>query len=118
MYNAADNALKSGSPVTAFYNVGAGNVGLIRAISETTGNRPFCVVHELVAHSKKALIDNHIDLVIDQRPDVEVNRAFALLRALIDKRELPPMPDLMPTIYVQDNLPADTLNDAMEAQTT
>lgn len=118
LYNAAGNALKSGSPVTAFYNVGAGNVGLIRAISETTGNRPFCVVHELVAHSKKALIDNHIDLVIDQRPDVEVNRAFALLRALIDKRELPPMPDLMPTIYVQDNLPADTLNDAMEAQTT
>ncbi|WP_417588867.1 LacI family DNA-binding transcriptional regulator [Pararhodobacter oceanensis] len=112
----ATNALQSGASVTAFYNVGAGNVGLIEAISTSPRARPFCVVHELVAHSKQALIDNHIDLVIDQRPDVEVNRAFALLRALIDDRELPPMPDLMPTIYVRDNLPADTLNDAMEAQ--
>ncbi|PJI92663.1 LacI family transcriptional regulator [Yoonia maricola] len=118
LYEAACGALQAGSSVTAVYNVGAGNVGLIKAISKTSGTRPFCVVHELVAHSKQALIDNHINLVIDQRPDVEVNRAFALLRALIDDRAMPPMPDLMPTIYVRDNLPADTLNTVMKAQTT
>jgi LacI family transcriptional regulator len=117
MYEAACSALQSGTSVTALYNVGAGNVGLIKAIKETAATRPFCVTHELVAHSKQALIDNHIDLVIDQRPDIEVNRAFALLRALIDQREMPPMPDLMPTIFVRDNLPADTFNDAMEDQT-
>ncbi len=116
--DAARHALRAERPVSAFYNVGAGNVGLIEAIRETTSSRPFCVVHELVAHSKQALIDNHIDLVIDQRPDVEVNRAFALLRALIDERELPPMPDLVPTIYVRDNLPAETFKPAMETQTT
>ncbi len=116
--SAARHALQKEQTVSAFYNVGAGNVGLVDAIRETYVNRPFCVVHELVAHSRQALIDNHIDMVIDQRPDVEVNRAFALLRALIDKRELPPMPDLMPTIYVRDNLPANTFKPAMETQTT
>ncbi len=116
--DAANSALQADQPVSAFYNVGAGNVGLIQAIRETPGSRPFCVVHELVAHSKQALIDNHIDLVIDQRPDVEVNRAFAQLRALIDRREPPPAPDLMPTIYVQDNLPANTFNSATDTQIT
>lgn len=114
LYDAACTALKAAPPITAFYNVGAGNVGLIKAITTAADKRPFCVVHELVAHSKQALIDNQIDLVIDQRPDVEVNRAFAKLRALIDGREPPPMPDLMPTIYVRDNLPADLFNDAMD----
>lgn len=114
LHAAASTILHDGSDVSAFYNVGAGNSGLIDAIAKASAARPFCVVHELVARSKQALIDNHIDLVIDQRPDVEVNRAFAILRALIDEREPPPMPDLMPTIYVRDNLPADSLNHAME----
>ena len=102
--------------LTALYNVGAGNSGLIAALQEGQGTRPFCVVHELVAHSRQALLERHIDLVIDQRPDVEINRAFTVLRALIDQKELPPMPDLVPTIYVRDNLPADTLTDKMKAK--
>ena len=108
LYAAAREILQADEPFTALYNVGAGNVGLIGAIAEVTGERPFCVVHELVAHSRQALLDHHIDLVIDQRPDVEVNRAFASLRALIDGRELPPEPNLMPTIYVRDNVPDGT----------
>jgi LacI family transcriptional regulator len=104
--------------LTALYNVGAGNSGLIAALREAQAKRPFCVVHELVAHSRQALLDQNIDLVIDQRPDVEINRAFTVLRALIDQKELPPMPDLVPTIYVRDNLPADTLSDKMKAQDT
>jgi len=102
--------------ITALYNVGAGNSGLVKAISAAQTDRPFCVVHELVAHSRQALQDGLIDLVIDQRPDVEISRAFTVLRALIDERDFPPMPDLMPTIYVQDNLPADPLSDMMKAK--
>ncbi len=113
----ADDLLMQHPGTTALYNVGAGNSGLIRSIAGAAGQRPFCVVHELVPHSRQALIDGHIDLVIDQRPDVEINRAFTVLRALIDERDPPPMPDLMPTIYVQDNLPADPLNDLMKAKT-
>ncbi|HBB83820.1 MAG TPA: LacI family transcriptional regulator, partial [Sulfitobacter sp.] len=104
--------------LTAIYNVGAGNSGLIAALDGDQGRRPFCVVHELVAHSRQALMARQIDLVIDQRPDVEINRAFTVLRALIDAKDLPPMPDLVPTVYVRDNLPADTLTDKMKAQDT
>ena len=102
--------------LTALYNVGAGNSGLIAALRGGQGTRPFCVVHELVAHSRQALMERQIDLVIDQRPDVEINRAFTVLRALIDAKDLPPMPELVPTIYVRDNLPADALTDQMKAQ--
>lgn len=115
LYDAACDALRSDTPFTAFYNVGAGNVGLIGAIKDAAEGRPFCVVHELVAHSRQALLENHIDLVIDQRPDVEITRAFAKLRALIDGRNLPPMTNLMPTIFVRDNVPTDLFNYAMEA---
>lgn len=112
------DAVLTGRPeITALYNVGAGNSGLVKAIGASKTPRPFCVVHELVTHSRQALQDGLIDLVIDQRPDVEINRAFTMLRALIDDRDLPPMLGLMPTIYVQDNLPADPLTDMMESKT-
>ncbi len=104
------------SNLTALYNVGAGNSGLIKALRASAPQRPFCVVHELVSHSRQALLDRQIDLVIDQRPDVEINRVFTVLRTLIDGNALPVLPDLVPTIYVQDNLPADTLTDQMKAQ--
>jgi LacI family transcriptional regulator len=112
----AQKLLDEQSNLTALYNVGAGNSGLIAALRMSTKKRPFCVVHELVAHSRQALLDGHIDLVIDQRPDVEINRAFTVLRALIDAKDLPVMPELVPTIYVADNLPADTLSDLMKAK--
>lgn len=110
------NLLAKRPEVTALYNVGAGNSGLIAALDRGQGERPFCVVHELVAHSRSALQKGLIDLVIDQRPDVEISRAFTVLRALIDGRAVPPMPDLMPTIFVRDNLPADPLSDMMKAE--
>lgn len=94
--------------ITALYNVGAGNSGLIAALRGGPAKRPFCVVHELVPHARQALVDRHVDLVIDQRPDIEIMRAFTVLRALIDDQPPPPMPDLVPTIYVRDNLPNDT----------
>lgn len=115
---ATGDVLDRQTPVSALYNVGAGNSGLVSALRDIEGKRPYCIVHELVAHSREALIDGHIDLVIDQRPDVEVNRAFTMLRALIDERDPPVMPDLTPTIYVRDNLPADPLSDPMKARTT
>jgi len=110
--------LANAAQTTAVYNVGAGNAGLVQAMRIDAARRPYCVVHELVAHSRQALLDGHIDLVIDQRPDVEINRAFTVLRALIDGRDIPPMPDLMPTIFVRDNLPANPLTSMMKDTTT
>lgn len=100
-------ALDAAPDVTAVYNVGAGNSGLVATLEQCTRpERFFCIVHELVPHTHKALLNKHVDLVIDQRPDVEVNRALTILKALIDGRDIPPMQDLVPTIYVRDNLPS------------
>lgn len=112
-----NSLLASRTDVTALYNVGAGNRGLISALNHRRETRPFCLVHELVAHSRQALQDGLIDLVIDQRPEIEISRAFTVLRALIDGRAVPPMPELMPTIFVPDNLPADPLTEMMKAKT-
>lgn len=112
-------ALMAEPKVTAVYNVGAGNSGLVATLEQCKRpKRFFCIVHELVPHTHKALLNKQIDLVIDQRPDVEVNRALTILKALIDGRDLPPMQDLVPTIYVRDNLPSHipdtTLNDRQD----
>ncbi|MEP2533257.1 LacI family DNA-binding transcriptional regulator [Shimia sp.] len=111
-----ETQLEVQSELTAIYNVGAGNSGLIAALHHRQQFKPFCVVHELVPHTRRALLEGHVDLVIDQRPDVEINRAFAVLRSLIDQQPLPPLPDLVPTIYVRDNLPADTTDSTMKDQ--
>lgn len=100
-------ALTASPRVTAVYNVGAGNSGLVATLEHCTRpKRFFCIVHELVPHTHKALLDKQVDLVIDQRPDVEINRSLSILKALIDGRDLPPMQELVPTIYVRDNLPS------------
>lgn len=104
---AAHDALQADPRVSALYNVGAGNSGLVATLEQSTRRkRFFCIVHELVPHTYRALQQRHIDLVIDQRPDVEVNRALSILKTLIDGRDIPPMQELVPTIYVRDNLPS------------
>lgn len=107
--NAVAQVLARTPKVTGVYNAGAGNEGLIAALSLTKGTqRPVCILHELGPDTRQALTAKQVDLVIDQRPDIEINRAFALLRALADARALPPDLDLVPTVYVRENLPRDT----------
>jgi len=106
--DSVENVLRKDSTVTALYNVGAGNAGLIAALrSRKNSSRPVCVVHELVPHTLAGLQDKQIDVVIDQRPDIEANRAIALMKDLIDGREPFPAQALVPTIYLHDNVPAD-----------
>lgn len=105
---AVEEALIDDSDITALYNVGAGNLGLIIALKKSARQpRFFCLVHELVSHTRTALVDQHIDVVIDQRPDAEINRAVTHLQALVDHRDIPPMQEHVPTVYVRDNVPSD-----------
>ena len=90
--------------IVAIYNVGAGNSGLARALAQR-GTRPFCIVHELVAHSRRALEDGIFDVVLDQRPEVEIRTALDRLRSLSDGVDGPGADPLFPTILVRDNLP-------------
>lgn len=105
------DALHSKPAVTAIYNVGAGNAGLVEALRKNTRKkRFFCIVHELVPHTREALLEKHVDIIIDQRSEEEIDRALTILKALIDNRTLPAMQDLVPTIYVRENLPSSISN--------
>lgn len=106
MRDARRTCLSGNDAVTAIYNAGAAKAGLIDALRMI---RPdgfvFTVVHELSDRIRGALEDGIIDLAIDQQPEVEINRAFTLLQALADDRPPPPPPELIPALYVRDNLP-------------
>ncbi|WP_425101036.1 LacI family DNA-binding transcriptional regulator [Tropicibacter sp. S64] len=109
VFDGLQSALRENGAITAIYNAGAGNRGLVRALDAAApGCAPLCVLHELVPHSRSALEAGIIHFIIDQRPQIEVTRAVAILRALIDRRDAPPMPELVPMIYVRDNIPAQS----------
>lgn len=94
--------------VTGLYNTGAGNDGLIDALrSSGSASDVFCVLHELTEDTRAALDIGIVDVVIDQRPEVELNRSLALMRAVMDGLAAPTSPELIPAIYLRDNLPAE-----------
>lgn len=104
------DAVTPNAGITAIYNVGAGNDGLIEALQAMDlPQKPFCVVHELSRRTAAAVEAGWIDGVLDQRPEIEMTRALALLRAIVDDLPPPPAPELIPAIYLRDNLPADPL---------
>lgn len=101
---AVAEALKSREPPSAIYNLGAGNSGLRQALAKAD-QRPFTVVHELTPASRSALTAGLFDIVIDQQPEEEVRAAIAIMRAMSDRRPVPPLPALTPAIYTRDNIP-------------
>lgn len=108
MREALQERLSDTPAATAIYNVGAANDGLIDVIRRLhLEDAIFTVVHELSGKTRAALRDGVIDLAIDQRPEIEMNRALALLQALVDDLPPPPAPELIPALYVRDNLPDD-----------
>ncbi|WP_298499045.1 LacI family DNA-binding transcriptional regulator [uncultured Maritimibacter sp.] len=98
------DALDRHPEITAIYSMGAGNAGLIRAL-DGRETRPMVILHELVPHSRIALEQGLIDVIIDQRPEEEIRQTVARLRDLADRRPPAPEPAILPTIYVKDNLP-------------
>lgn len=98
--------LADDAKVTAIYNAGAGNAGLVEAIrcARRAGDL-FCVVHELCRDVRDGFEDGIVDVAIDQRPEIEMTRALTLLRAIVDDLPPPPAPELIPAIHVRDNLP-------------
>ena len=91
--------------ITAIYSAGAGNAGLVRVLARRAEGRPIVVLHELVAHSRQALETGLVDVVIDQRPEDEIQTALECLRAMADRRDLAAPAPIVPAIYLRENLP-------------
>ena len=101
------SALAADPEISAIYNAGAGNTGLIRVIAELPAeqSRPVVILHELLPRNRAALEAGLIDTVIDQRPDEAIGRTIAMLRSLADRRPLTASPAIVPAIYIRENLP-------------
>lgn len=99
--------LEDAGNITAIYNAGAGNAGLIRVLERLPKDRarPIVVVHELASHSRLALENGFVDIVIDQRPEDEMMRVIEGLRRLADRRTPPQTDPIVPAIFVRENLP-------------
>lgn len=98
-------ALADDPAITGIYSIGAGNRGLF-AVMAGMARRPFAVVHELTPHSRAALQDGLIDVVIDQKPAEEAARALDALKSIADGED--PVPaTITPAIFFKDNLPED-----------
>ncbi|MCT4369021.1 LacI family DNA-binding transcriptional regulator [Yangia mangrovi] len=108
-------ALAEDPAITAIYSAGAGNAGLVRVLDALPPGsaRPYAFLHELVPHSRRALEEGLIDVIIDQRPEEEVARVIEYLTLLADRRELLRTDPIVPTIFVRENLP-QTRADALE----
>lgn len=94
--------------LAGIYNLGAGNRGLIRALSEREASdpRPVVIAHELTPHTRQALDAGLIDAVLNQDAGHEVRSAIRVLRARAD--DLPVIDAqerIRIDIFLKDNLP-------------
>lgn len=69
--------------LSAIYNLGAGNAGLVSALeaSDRVGEVRV-IVHELTAPTRRGLLSGAIDVVLDQNPDGEIREAVTAARVL------------------------------------
>lgn len=89
------------------YSLGAGNRGLIRALGERQGQNPLRVIaHELTPHTRQALADGLIDVILNQDAGHEVRSAIRVLKARADGQSvIEGQERIRIDIFLKDNLP-------------
>lgn len=97
--------LEAHGDVVGVYNMGAGNRGLIAALSGVRKERAV-VAHELTEHTRRALIAGAVDAIIHQDAGHEVRSALRILKAHIDRTPLVAGQETIRIeIYLNENLP-------------
>ncbi|MBB4955393.1 LacI family transcriptional regulator [Agrobacterium vitis] len=89
------------------YSLGAGNRGLVRALSALAPDvRPAVIAHELTETTRAALISGLIDAVLNQDAGHEVRSAIRVLKAKADGvAVLAAQERIRLDIFLKDNLP-------------
>jgi LacI family transcriptional regulator len=89
------------------YNVGAGARGIVVALENTGRQKQITyIAHELTDHTRRALVDGTIDVIINQNAGHEVRSAVRVLMAKADRTPLiEAMEHIRIDIFVRDNLP-------------
>ncbi|MGW9229502.1 LacI family DNA-binding transcriptional regulator [Pseudorhizobium sp. NPDC055634] len=101
------DALRRHVGLNGIYSLGAGNRGLIRALGDVAPDRrPVVIAHELTASTRKALLDDTIDAVLNQDAGHEVRSAIRVLKAKADGLPLLAAQErIRIDIFLKDNLP-------------
>ncbi|MDB5524361.1 MAG: LacI family transcriptional regulator [Rhizobium sp.] len=86
VYRLISKRLAADPEIAGIYNLGAGNRGLIRALTglRESHGRPMVIAHELTQHTRHALLDDLIDAILNQDPGHEVRSAIRVLKAKAD----------------------------------
>lgn len=93
--------------LAGIYNIGAGNPGIARALTERgRGGNVVLIGHELTSHHRRLLLDGTVDAVIDQNPRVEAREAIAALTNAVWARPHVPHPPRLQVI-LRENIPND-----------
>ncbi len=102
-----DGCLAETPGLAGIYSLGAGNAGLVAAIT-AAGRGDLCVIaHELTDETRAALASGVIDAVLNQDAGHEVRSAMRVLRAKADG--LPVIAEqerIRIEIFIRENLPA------------
>ncbi|MDP2734120.1 MAG: LacI family DNA-binding transcriptional regulator [Hoeflea sp.] len=99
-------ALAADPEIVAIYNLGAGNRGLIEALSKHRHTRFTVVAHEVTQHSRQALADGVFDAIINQDCGHEVRSAIRVLKARADGLDLLNAQErIRIDVFLKDNLP-------------
>ena len=90
------------------YSLGAGNGGLVRALSKAERRPRFVVAHELDATTVDALRSGAIDAVLTQDAGHEIRSAIRILKAHADRTPIIAAQErIRIEIYLRDNLPQE-----------
>jgi LacI family transcriptional regulator len=106
-YRAAREHLERHPDLSAIYNIGAGNRGIVRALRELgrAGEVVF-VGHDLTEYTNEYLLAGVMDAVIDQNPRLEAREAIEQL-ARVARGQDWTAPPLRTQIILRENLPSD-----------
>jgi LacI family transcriptional regulator len=93
--------------VAGIYSLGAGNRGLIQALTRASmGKRPMVIAHELTESTRAALGAGIIDAVLNQDAGHEVRSAIRVLKAKADGLPVIAAQErIRIDIFLKDNLP-------------
>ncbi len=94
------------SDLAGVYSMGAGNAGLISALTNIGRTRSIrVIVHELTRDTITGLRAGIVDVVLDQNPQGEVSAAIEVARQLVDGAELSPGDKPIDiSLFLRDNL--------------
>lgn len=96
------------SGLLGLYSLGAGNDGLVRALSQAKIPPRFVIAHELDVATKAALRDGTIDAVLTQDAGHEIRSAIRVLIAHADRTPIIAAQErIRIEIYLRDNLPQE-----------